>query len=223
MRLNIKKNIPNIITLTRLISTILRIVYFINDNLTVSIILYIYGAISDIFDGYFARKFSAYSKFGQYLDAISDKLYVLSLIVLTAIYGNYLILIPFVMELIIAIINYLIIKRKKKNYTERVGKFKTVLLFSMMIAALLSIKFYLFYYIFIILLPLVLYFQLQSIVAYINQLNGKSQEVIPDFKQKKFHEKMILLWQEFIYYLFNPVFLKKKERKNDRYKVYKRK
>lgn len=109
-----QKNIPNIITLTRLISTILGIVYFINDNLTVSIILYIYGAISDIFDGYFARKFSAYSKFGQYLDAISDKLYVLSLIVLTAIYGNYLILIPFVMELIIAIINYLIIKRKKK-------------------------------------------------------------------------------------------------------------
>ena len=39
-------------------------------NTILSLIFYIYGAISDSIDGYFARKLNAYTKFGQYLDAI---------------------------------------------------------------------------------------------------------------------------------------------------------
>ena len=213
MKLKIKRSIPNIITMTRLISVILGIVYFIKDDLSLSIFLYIYGAISDIFDGYFARKFSAYSRFGQYLDAISDKLYALSLIVLSIVYNNYLIILPFIMEILISIINYLITVKRGKNYTERVGKHKTVILFPMMIASLLSVRIRFFYYIFVILLPLCLYFQMQTVIAYINQLNGESQEKIVDYKGKKIKEKIILLLREFCHFLFNPVVLKRKEKK----------
>ena len=77
-----KKNIPNIITISRIISLILGFIFFIKDNIVVSLILYIYGAVSDMIDGYLARKLDAYSKMGQYLDAISDKLYFLSLIII---------------------------------------------------------------------------------------------------------------------------------------------
>lgn len=205
MRLNIKKNIPNIITLTRLISTILGIVYFINDNLTVSIILYIYGAISDIFDGYFARKFSAYSKFGQYLDAISDKLYFLSLIIILLVNKKYLIILPTIMELIISIINYLMLKKNKKVFTERVGKFKTTLLIITLIAALLSIEIKIFNYLYIIFLVLTTYFHIETICAYINQLHGKSKENIVSFKDKKISERIKLLLDEFMQYIKNPI------------------
>ena len=178
----LQKNIPNIITISRIISLILGFVFFIKNKIIVSLIFYIYGAISDALDGYFARKLSAYSKFGQYLDAISDKLYFLSLMIILLIYKYYLILIPLIMELIISIINHLILKKNKKVFTERVGKFKTTLLIIDLILGIISIKIQYIIYIYALLLLLVLYFEFQTMFAYINQLNNKSKEKIVSFK-----------------------------------------
>ena len=136
----LKRNIPNIITISRIVSLILGFVFFIKNKIILSLIFYIYGAVSDALDGYFARKLSAYSKFGQYLDAISDKLYFLSLIIILLIYKYYLIVIPLIIELIISVINYLILKKNKKVFTERVGKFKTTLLIIDLILGIISIK-----------------------------------------------------------------------------------
>ena len=178
----LKRNIPNIITISRIISLILGFIFFVNDEIILSIIFYVYGGISDAFDGYFARKLSAYTKFGQYLDAISDKLYFLSLIIILLIYGNYLVILPLIMEIIISIVNYLILKKNKKVFTERVGKFKTTLLMIDLIIGVLAIKINYFIYPYIIFLLLTLYFQIQTIFAYINQLNNKSSEKIVSFK-----------------------------------------
>mgnify|MGYP005950884021 CR=1 FL=1 len=136
----LKRNIPNIITISRIVSLILGFVFFIKNKIILSLIFYIYGAVSDALDGYFARKLSAYSKFGQYLDAVSDKLYFLSLIIILLIYKYYLIVIPLIIELIISVINYLILKKNKKVFTERVGKFKTTLLIIDLILGIISIK-----------------------------------------------------------------------------------
>ena len=136
----LKRNIPNIITISRIVSLILGFVFFIKNKIILSLIFYIYGAVSDALDGYFARKLSAYSKFGQYLDAISDKLYFLSLIIILLIYKYYLIVIPLIIELIISAINYLILKKNKKVFTERVGKYKTTLLIIELILGIISIK-----------------------------------------------------------------------------------
>lgn len=201
----LKRNIPNIITISRIISLILGFIFFINDKIILSIIFYVYGGISDAFDGYFARKLSAYTKFGQYLDAISDKLYFLSLIIILLIYGNYLVILPLIMEIIISIVNYLILKKNKKVFTERVGKFKTTLLMIDLIIGVLAIKINYFIYPYIIFLLLTLYFQIQTIFAYINQFNNKSSEKIVSFKEKKIKEKIIFLVKEFIYYITNPV------------------
>ena len=75
MKNKIKKQIPNIITISRIISLIIGLIFFCQEKFILALIFYIYGAISDFLDGYFARKFNAYSKLGKYLDAISDKLY----------------------------------------------------------------------------------------------------------------------------------------------------
>lgn len=203
----LKRNIPNIITISRIISLILGFIFFVNDEIILSIIFYVYGGISDAFDGYFARKLSAYTKFGQYLDAISDKLYFLSLIIILLIYGNYLVILPLIMEIIISIVNYLILKKNKKVFTERVGKFKTTLLMIDLIIGVLAIKINYFIYPYIIFLLLTLYFQIQTIFAYINQLNNKSSEKIVSFKEKKINERIIFLIKEFICYIINPVII----------------
>ena len=123
MMYKLKKQLPNIITLSRIISLVVGFILFMKGNTILSLIFYIYGAISDSIDGYFARKLNAYTKFGQYLDAISDKLYFLSLIIILLVNKKYLIILPTIMELIISIINYLMLKKNKKVFTERVGKF----------------------------------------------------------------------------------------------------
>lgn len=201
----LKRNIPNIITISRIISLILGFIFFLNNKIVLSIFFYVYGGISDAFDGYFARKLSAYTKFGQYLDAISDKLYFLSLIIILLIYGNYLVILPLIMEIIISIVNYLILRKNKKVFTERVGKFKTTLLMIDLIIGVLAIKINYIIYPYIIFLLLTLYFQIQTIFAYINQFNNKSSEKIVSFKEKKIKEKIIFLVKEFIYYITNPV------------------
>lgn len=203
----LKRNIPNFITISRIISLILGFIFFVNNKIILSIIFYVYGGISDAFDGYFARKLSAYTKFGQYLDAISDKLYFLSLIIILLIYGNYLVILPLIMEIIISIVNYLILKKNKKVFTERVGKFKTTLLMIDLIIGVLAIKINYFIYPYIIFLLLTLYFQIQTIFAYINQLNNKSSEKIVNFKEKKINERIIFLIKEFICYIINPVII----------------
>lgn len=204
----LKRNIPNIITISRIVSLILGFVFFIKNKIILSLIFYIYGAVSDALDGYFARKLSAYSKFGQYLDAVSDKLYFLSLIIILLIYKYYLIVIPLIIELIISVINYLILKKNKKVFTERVEKFKTTLLIIDLILGIISIKIKEIIYPHIIILLLVLYFEFQTVFAYINQLNNKSKEKIVSFKGKNVIERIKLLLEEFIYYIKKPITIK---------------
>ena len=85
MKKKIIKQIPNIITITRIISLIIGFILFCKEKFLYAIILYIYGAVSDFFDGYFARRLNAYTKLGKYLDAISDKLYSFSVMILLII------------------------------------------------------------------------------------------------------------------------------------------
>ena len=110
-----------------------------------------------------------------------------------------------IIELIISIINYLMLKKNKKVFTERVGKFKTTLLIITLIAALLSIEIKIFNYLYIIFLVLTTYFHIETICAYINQFNGKSKEIIVSFKGKKISEKIKLLLDEFMQYIKNPI------------------
>ena len=203
-----KKMLPNIITISRIVSLILGFIFFIKDNILISLILYVYGAVSDMIDGYLARKLDAYSKLGQYLDAISDKLYFLSLIIILLLNKKYLIIIPFIMEIIISIINYLIIKKNKKVFTERVGKFKTTLFMITLILGIISIKIYSFMYPYIVFLVLTIYFHIETIFAYINQYNGNSSEKKVSFKGKSIIERIRLLLKEFIYYIVKPIKIK---------------
>lgn len=205
MKKKVIKNLPNLITLSRIIVLIFGFILFMKGNIITSICLYIYGSISDALDGYLARRLNAYSKLGSYLDAISDKLYAFSIILISILHGNYLIIIVAVLEIIISIVSYLVIKKNGTSHTERVGKFKMTFEFILLIISLIMIKYKNLWYIYVILLILTIYYQIQCIFAYINQRNNKKYGLELDYTNKFVFMKSKMLIKEGIYYLLHPV------------------
>ncbi len=77
------KNLPNIITLSRLASLpLLLILLFIPYAWAAWFALFLYtlGCITDWLDGYLARKMKIESAFGKFLDPIADKIFVITVI-----------------------------------------------------------------------------------------------------------------------------------------------
>lgn len=66
----IKKNIANIVTITRIIGTI--VLVFNRVMSTPFLIAYIYSGLSDVLDGFLARKLDIQSEIGRKLDSVSD-------------------------------------------------------------------------------------------------------------------------------------------------------
>ena len=93
------KNIPNFLTTFRIvIIPILIMSFYINGMVAhvVAATLFAVAAITDYFDGYFARMLKVQSKFGKCLDPIADKLLVIVAIVMLINFNghNLWILIP---------------------------------------------------------------------------------------------------------------------------------
>lgn len=174
----IVKNIPNALTISRIMSCIIGSAMFITGNVTSAIICYLYGAVSDAFDGFLARKLDAVTEFGKKLDPISDKIYALSLMLPSIILGNYSMIIPLILESIISSINLYSELKYNATYTELVGKFKTVALFPTMILGLGIFEIPMLKYVYFPSLITSATLQLASIKAYTNQLkrNKRSYE-----------------------------------------------
>lgn len=72
-------NLANILTLFRLVLLPFMIVLFFVPYewaAWLCLIIYAVGAVSDFFDGWIARKFEQVSEFGKFMDPISDKIFV---------------------------------------------------------------------------------------------------------------------------------------------------
>tara|TARA_B100001115_G_scaffold107773_1_gene79482 strand:+ start:371 stop:916 length:546 start_codon:yes stop_codon:yes gene_type:complete len=85
------KNLPNVLTISRivLLAPLLIMIYLPNDQLNlISVILFILIALTDFFDGYFARRQNITSEFGKMLDPIADKLLVVGVLIVLMIKGT---------------------------------------------------------------------------------------------------------------------------------------
>lgn len=77
-------NLPNIITLSRipLMFVLVGLMYcHWTGAATIAFWLFILGAVGDWFDGYLARKQNLVSTFGKFMDALTDKILVIGLMV----------------------------------------------------------------------------------------------------------------------------------------------
>ncbi|TYB95692.1 MAG: CDP-diacylglycerol--glycerol-3-phosphate 3-phosphatidyltransferase [Kosmotoga sp.] len=85
-------NLPNTLTLSRIIITfpVIFSIYFAAEDarwIIFSAVLYLVAALTDFFDGYIARKRNQITKFGKFMDQISDKFLVTSVFLIFAYQG----------------------------------------------------------------------------------------------------------------------------------------
>lgn len=133
----IKRNIPNILTIIRIILTPFIIFFTIKDKVLISIILVAIAAFTDFLDGKIARKYNLITKLGTLLDTIADKLFGGTLII-SLIIINKLFITSLALELIIAIINIVAYFKNLNPKTKYVGKVKTTSLFVTLILGFIS-------------------------------------------------------------------------------------
>lgn len=68
----IKKNIPDLITLSNLVCGLFAIIFAFQGNLITASILIFTGAVLDFFDGFAARGLNVSNEFGKQLDSMAD-------------------------------------------------------------------------------------------------------------------------------------------------------
>ena len=181
---NYKKQIANILTSIRLLSPFILIPLFYFNKLTIAFIMIIIFALTDTFDGYFARKYNAISTFGKYLDAFVDKVFALtiliSLIIKTVIYNNnfYLIIITIILELIISCINLYSFFKELKPSSTKWGKIKTIFLFSLLALLFLNKVINLPSNLLLIFNIITIVLQLITIISYFLQIKKRKQTIV---------------------------------------------
>ena len=79
-------NIPNILTISRIIMIPFFIFAFSNKMITFSTIIFLITCITDLLDGIIARKLNQTSKFGAFLDPVADKLMVATALIMLTMY-----------------------------------------------------------------------------------------------------------------------------------------
>ena len=124
-----RKQIPNTLTIIRgFLAPITIIPAVLTKHIYLAFALIAFCGLTDCFDGWYARNYNAQSEFGADLDAICDKLFVLTLAFPLAFeYTSWIVLI-LVLELIIAIINSHYRLKGIDARSSKIGKAKTVVL-----------------------------------------------------------------------------------------------
>ncbi len=85
MQSPIPLNLPNILTIGRILMLVPMILLFfvpLEWAAWTVLLLYIVGAVTDWLDGWVARKFNQHSEFGRFLDPISDKIFVITILLM---------------------------------------------------------------------------------------------------------------------------------------------
>ena len=67
------KHVPNILTIIRFLLIPIIIIFAIQDNYVATIIVLTLSGLTDILDGYIARRFNFISDFGKLMDPLADK------------------------------------------------------------------------------------------------------------------------------------------------------
>lgn len=80
--------IPNIITVFRLFLVPLIIWLIVSDNLLAAFIVFLVAGVTDMLDGFLARRFGWQTELGAYLDAIADKALLMSVYASLAFFGH---------------------------------------------------------------------------------------------------------------------------------------
>ncbi len=81
-------NVPNLITLARMLMTPLAILMIVSQRFLPAFLIFIFAGVSDAVDGFIAKNFDLRTELGAYLDPLADKALLISIYVSLAIYAG---------------------------------------------------------------------------------------------------------------------------------------
>lgn len=143
---NILKNIPNILSILRIILTPFCVFFLLNNTLWLSFILFCIASITDYFDGYLARKYNNISKLGAFLDPLADKIMTVSVFVCfyrisPDIVDIYILSMILFRDVFVTILRILMESYKATLITSKVSKVKTAVQIGMIILIFFNMMF----------------------------------------------------------------------------------
>lgn len=131
------RQIPNILTLMRLVSPFFILPAAISGNVPLMIGMTAFFSLTDMADGFIARNWKLTSELGKDLDAVTDKVFA-STLLLAASFSNPILLCNLALEAVIAGINIHQKVKGKEPSSSLTGKVKTCSLFALVAAAIAS-------------------------------------------------------------------------------------
>ena len=140
-----KENIPNILTIIRFILIPFIFISVITHHYLLAVIIFTISALTDILDGYIARKYNYITDIGKLIDPLADKLTQVSLLLaltILEILPWWILAIVFIKECVMVIAASVLYSRKDVVvYSKWYGKLATCLFYLAIIFSLIINQF----------------------------------------------------------------------------------
>ena len=140
-----KENIPNILTIIRFILIPFIFIAVMTHHYLTALIIFTLSAITDVLDGYIARKYNYITDIGKLIDPLADKLTQVTLLLSLTILNIlpwWIFAIVFIKEIIMVTTASLLYKKKDVVvYSKWYGKLATVLFYLAIVMSLLMNNF----------------------------------------------------------------------------------
>lgn len=140
-----KENIPNMLTIIRFILIPFIFISVISHHYFTGLIIFTVSAITDILDGYIARKYNYITDIGKLIDPLADKLTQITLLLALAILNIlplWIFIIVFVKECVMVIsASFLYKKKDVVVYSKWYGKMATTLFYLAIVCSLIINQF----------------------------------------------------------------------------------
>ncbi|SHJ62810.1 CDP-diacylglycerol--glycerol-3-phosphate 3-phosphatidyltransferase [Dethiosulfatibacter aminovorans DSM 17477] len=114
------KNIPNILTIFRIILAPVFVVVFFSGKenaYNLALVVYVLASFTDFLDGYLARRYNLITELGKVLDPFADKVMLITVLICLYIWGRIPLVIPVVVvvkELFMIVSGLILYLRKER-------------------------------------------------------------------------------------------------------------
>ena len=121
-------NVPNCLTMLRMVMVAVYLRLFFQNKLYPALIVFLLASLTDVLDGYIARKYQLITSFGKLMDPLADKLMVCAVLVTLALRGWvpwWLITVVAAKELLMILGGVYMLRRGVVVYANAIGKAAT--------------------------------------------------------------------------------------------------